>query len=71
MTESDDRDDSGDRDDSDDRLGYRCPSCDELVHMISVRGPDESYAIPCGCLIPHARSRSWNPDEFCFLCGWC
>ena len=35
-----------------DRDGYRCPNCGEIVHMITVRGPDESYASPCGCLIP-------------------
>ena len=50
--ESTDRADSGNREDADDQMGYRCPRCDEVVHMISVRGPDESYAIPCGCLIP-------------------
>ena len=51
-TDSDDQADCANQDDSDDRLGYRCPSCDEVVQMIMVRGPDESYVVPCGCLIP-------------------
>ena len=52
QADSEDRDESDDHEESDDRMGYRCPSCDEIVQMIMVRGPDESYVVPCGCLIP-------------------